>query len=353
MVKRLKFTCIIAVVGLLAGNLQADPSQHFKVFLCFGQSNMSGGSGVTPNTNEDKQTNPRIFTVGFGSCQGWTDGKWALAKEPLHCGDNINAMGPAYAFARAMADSLPNDTIGLVPYGLYGRPLSCWLKDGTNMGSGGPTPGCTETKNVYPCMLKRCKYAQERGVFTGIVMHQGESNNGDGMAYLSKIKQLYKDLKTDLGLTKDIPYVAGELRGDAQAVQKNPSNPKFNEVINKIGDSIPYGYAASSKDCGQYNNDSYILHFNQDGLRLMGRRMAVEMMKGLRKIETAIRQPHRVISAVSLNFQRNDLKVYSLNGRFISTGVAMAKTMSLKPGSIYVVTNNTGAALKLMIAPKH
>jgi len=63
-----------------------------------------------------------------------------------------------------------------------------------------------------------------------------------------------------------VPYVAGELRGDAQAVQKNPNNPKFNEVLNKIQDSIPSGYVASSKDCGQYNNDSYILHFNQDGL---------------------------------------------------------------------------------------
>jgi hypothetical protein len=102
-----KFLFTVAVVGLLAGSLQAAPSKNFKVFLCFGQSNMSGGNGVQPEA-QDKATNPRIKVLAFADCGSpqRSNNKWSDACEPMHCGDGMNTLGPSYVFGRALIDSL-------------------------------------------------------------------------------------------------------------------------------------------------------------------------------------------------------------------------------------------------------
>lgn len=336
-----------AVLGMCTGGVLAEPSKNFKVFLCFGQSNMSGGAGVSPQA-EDTKTNPRIFTLSFGSCQGWTLDKWGVAKEPLHCADNQNAMGPAFAFGRIMADSLDVDTIGLIPCGLYSRPIECFMKNGNNMGSGGPIPGIENgAKSAYSWMLNKCKIAQERGVFSGVILHQGESNS-EQSDWADKVKTIYDDLKKDLALENDFPLVAGELLQETTNGTA-PCCADHNKVIANIPKKLPFGYVASSKGLmGGGSLKQY--HFDQAGYREMGKRMAIEMLKGLREVaKVAVNPRNRVITAASFTSTQNSTIVYSLNGKVVSSGV---KQSAMKPGNLYVVFNkSTGASTKLMMAP--
>jgi hypothetical protein len=347
MMKRRNFLCAIAVVGLLAGSLQAAPSDHFKVFLCFGQSNMSGGTQVGPDA-ASKKTTARVKVLAFYACSSpsRTANEWYDAFEPMHCGDGINSMGPSYAFGQALADSLPNDTIGLIPAGLWGVSIEMFMKGGTNKSSSKPS---MIGSNAWDWMVTKCKKAMERGVFSGIILEQGESNSGDGAAWLTKIKTIYDDLKTTLPLNKDVPFVAGEL---LQASGNCCAG--LNTTIDKIAQTFPtgVGYFASSKGLAA-GGDQKQYHFDQAGYRTLGQRFAVEMAKGMRVL-TPNRVSQRVVSVASVKSQRDNVKVYSLSGRFVSTGAAMTKAASFKSGKIFVVANRTGAAsLKLMLAPTH
>ncbi|MBN1575645.1 MAG: hypothetical protein JW913_03785 [Chitinispirillaceae bacterium] len=350
MIKRRMFISAAAVLGLLAGNLQAEPSPNFKVFLCFGQSNISGGDGVTPGTDE-KKTTDRVMALAFNSCSNpsWQKDTWVPAREPLHCGDGgsgNNTMGPCYVFGKIMADSLPNDTIGLIPCGQSGVNIEHFFKGtGTcNAGYCVPYPNKNNTPGlVYDWMLKKCQKAVERGVFAGIFLHQGESNTGDGAAWLTKVKTIYDDLKKDIPLAKDVPIVAGQLLG----------NSALNSTIANMSTKFTFGSYASSS--GLQGGGTYAsLHFNQAGYRTLAQRYAVEMMKGLRAagLVTGTKPQQRVISAASVGSLQDNANVYALDGKFISTGAVMTHATSFRPGNIYVVANKTaGSSAKLMIAP--
>lgn len=347
MQKRLKILAFSAAIGIWAFSIQAAPSENFKVFLCFGQSNMTGGSGVNPQ-QIDQATNPRIKVLGFAtsSCTGIsprTANKWSDASEPMHCGDGANAVGPSFAFGRAMADSFPNDTIGLIPCGQWGVNISYFQKGGFYSGTKPSVPG---GNNVYQWMLTKCKLAQERGVFSGIIMHQGESNTGDGKAWITKVKSIVKDLKADLGLDYDIPFVAGELRED--------KNGSFNtNVVKYLPDSIPRCAVASSHGLQTFA-DSYNLHFNQAGNREMGKRMAIEMIKLLNVTDISSKRP-RIIQKESINAKDISTAIYSLDGKMVLSNLKNNGSINrskLLPGNIYIVKDEaTSGTAKLLLAP--
>jgi hypothetical protein len=342
---------VVTLLGLVVGNLFAAPSKNFKVFLCFGQSNMSGG--YNPGSNPEKidtDTVPRVKVLAFTDCSSPSrqKDKWAAASEPIHCGDGGGGdIGPAYAFGKLMADSLPNDTIGLVPCAQWGVAISYFTKGGSYSGNKPTYPGGS---NVYDWMIKRCKLAQERGVLSGIIFHQGESDASRASGWITDVVKLAKDIKTDLGLPDSTPFVAGELRADKFS--------SFNtSAVDKLPSSIPNCYVASSQGCEVYDGDANTkgLHFGYKGYRTIGKNFAIEMVKGLRAIVPPSRvKPGRIVSAASVNSAKDNVNVYSLSGRLVSNGSAMtnAARTSMKPGNIYVVVNKTtGTSANLMIAP--
>jgi hypothetical protein len=345
MKNRWKLSAVIALVTLMAAGIQAEPSKNFKVFLCFGQSNMSGGTQVGPD-DASKKTNPRIKVLAFYTCPGpsRTTNQWYDAFEPMHCGDGINSMGPSYAFGQAIVDSLPNDTIGLIPAGLWGVSIEMFMKGGTNKSSSKPS---MIGNNAWDWMVTKCKKAMERGVFSGIILEQGESNSGDGDKWLTSVKTIYNDLKSTLSLTRDVPIVAGELLQASGACCAG-----LNPTIDKMPQTFPegVGYFASSKDL-KAGGDQKQYHFDQAGYRLLGQRFAVEMMKGLRKLTPPSTIRQRLVSAATVKTQRDNAKIYSLSGRFVSSGAALTHATALKAGGMYAVADKKGSALKLMIAP--
>lgn len=333
---------ITIAIGLSFAMLLAEPNEKFKVFLCFGQSNMSGGAGVNPE-QQDMQTHDRVMTLAFNDCaqNQWQKDKWYDAKEPLHCGDGVNAMGPAYAFGKVLADSLPDDTIGLIPCGQWGVAISMFEKGGYYTGAN--KPGYPGGNNVYDWMVNRCRIAQERGVISGIILHQGEANSGD-QSWPDKIESLYENLKADLDLESDIPLVAGELLYSGCC-------GGHNTVVAKIPEKLPLGYVASAQGLsGGGSLPQY--HFNQAGYRETGKRFAIEMLKGLRQIETKIteKKVSRIIS--THNHLGRDIKLYSLDGKRINKKTsANLQTAKITAGIYIAGPQTSGKQARLLLFP--
>ncbi|MBN1602807.1 MAG: hypothetical protein JW915_14455 [Chitinispirillaceae bacterium] len=336
------------VITLFNSSVFAEPSNNFKVFLCFGQSNIAGGLGVTPQ-GDVTQTKPRVMALAFNSCSNpeWQKDKWVLAKEPLHCGDGgagDNTMGPVVVFGKAMADSLPNDTIGLIPCGQSGVNIEHFMRGGKcTAGYCVKYPG----SDAYNWMVKKCKLAMERGVLAGIMLHQGEANRGD-TAWLGKVKTIYEDLKKDLGITKDIPLVAGELLYAGE----NGSS-KHNPIIAKIPQTLPLGYVASAQ--GLSGGGTYAdLHFNQDGYRKMGQRMAAEMMKGLYAsgilTDVAPRPSPKRVQTISNLQETSTTALYTINGKKLPSSV-IQNIASGKKHCIYVM-QKPGTQASLVVSPR-
>ncbi|NLD93199.1 MAG: sialate O-acetylesterase [Fibrobacter sp.] len=336
-----------AMFGLCTGGTMAEPSKNFKVFLCFGQSNMSGGMGAAcaPDA-ESKVTHPRVKVLGFATSTcgtvSRTLNKWSDACEPMHCGDGVNMMGPSYVFGRVLADSLPNDTIGLIPAGCWGASIELFMKGGHCNASQYFKP--TNSDNARDWLITKCQEGIKRGVFSGIILEQGESNSGDGAAWLTKVKSVYDDLKQNVPFGNDVPFVAGELlaNGDGKAL---------NTTIDQIPQKFTYGYVASSQGLAG-GGDYPTLHFNSAGYRTLGVRFGVEMMKGLRKANliTSVKyQPKRIVSSAVVNVTSDDIQFYTFDGKTIST--ANVKS-TMKPGNVYIVSNRTtGTSTKLIMAP--
>jgi hypothetical protein len=333
MIKRRNFLIATAVLmGFSTYELSAEPSKNFKVFLCFGQSNMAGAATAT---NDDKKTTPRTMALAFNDCSSpsWKKDTWVPAQEPLHCGDGSSggtSMGPAYAFARAMADSLPNDTIGIIACGQSGVNIEYFMKNGSwSSGYRVPYPGGT---NVWDWMLKKCKLAQQRGVFAGIILHQGESNAGQ-QDWPTKVNSILNDLKKECNLPNNLPFVAGELL-------YNKSCSGHNQVIAKIPSVVTNSYVASAQGLTGIG-DEY--HFSHDAYITLGKRFAEQMMKGIRAYEkTGITSRHP-LSAAGVTSSSKEIKVYTLNGELIFNGQASSWTSSRKAmsaGNLLIV--NTG-----------
>jgi hypothetical protein len=231
-----------------------------------------------------------------------------------------------------LADSLPNDTIGLIPCGLWGVGIEMFVKGGNYTGSNKPSI-MNGKNNAWDWMLTKCKKAAERGEFSGIILHQGEANSGQ-TTWLNQVKTIYTDLKKELGLTKDIPCCAGH-----------------NKVIADIPKTLPFGYVASSAGLSAGGSLPQY-HFSQAGYRTMGQRMAVEMMKGLRAAnpDGVHLQPSQKRSLSINKLQGSAVtSLYSIDGRKISA-TSLNGMVSGKTHCLYVM-QRPGTAASLVIDP--
>jgi hypothetical protein len=340
--------CISAItaVGLTASTVSAAPSENFKVFLCFGQSNMSGGAGCNPDADSKKEKD-RVKVLAFANCgsPSRTANEWYNAKEPMHCGDGQDMMGPSYAFGQMMADSLPGDTIGLIPCGLWGVGIEMFVKGGNYTGTNKPSI-MNNKNNAWDWMLTKCKKATERGVFTGIILHQGEANSGQA-TWLNQVKTIYNDLKKELVLPKDIPLVAGELVQASGACCAG-----HNTVIADIPKTLPFGYVASSQGLSAGGSLPQY-HFSTDGYRKMGQRMAAQMMKGLREsglLTEITSQPYQKRSVnINMLSTNNTTTLYTIDGKKIPAG-KLTSIVSGKQQRIYVM-QKPGSQASLVIDP--
>lgn len=237
-----------------------------QVFLLFGQSNMEG---VPDPEAEDLVENERVQVLGYDSgCLGRQWNEWAVAKPPLHrCWTGV---GPGDSFGKAMAEAWPDATIGLVPAAISGVDIDFFRKEVVSSRRDEfEIPPDDELDGAYEMLLERAQLAQESGTIRGILFHQGESDTGQS-AWVGKVAEIVADLRADLGLGEDVPFIAGELMYSGCC-------SSHNRIISRLPDEIPNAHVVSADGLGAH--DEY--HFDLEGMRTLGLRYADAMLDAL------------------------------------------------------------------------
>jgi alpha-L-fucosidase 2 len=255
-----------------------DESSHASkrfVFLCFGQSNMEGFPGIEEQDKGPVDDRFQVLAAVDMPGQGRTKGNWYPAVPPL-CRPS-SGLCPADYFGRTMVSNLPpNIQIGIVNVSIGGCKIELFEKN-TFQSYVATAPNwmtntiATYSGNPYQHLVAMAKLAQKDGVIKGILLHQGESNNGD-KEWPNQVKGIYDRLLQDLNLKADeVPLLAGEL---LSADQKGAC-AGMNRIIDDLPKTIPTAHVVSSAGCAGRPDH---LHFTPAGYRELGTRYAEQML---------------------------------------------------------------------------
>ena len=287
------FKKFMAFAGFAAGlslfgisNADAAPNPNFHIYIAYGQSNMAGNGDIVPA--EDQAEAPKNFimlashTANASQRSGKTTqsikaGEWAAAIPPMfHAFENLS---PADYFGRAMVDSLPGVTVGIIPVAIGAVSIRAFDKDQYQAyfnGDGKDIKGWGWINdydgNPPGRILELAKKAKEVGVIKGFIFHQGESDGTDAN-WRKTVYKTYKDVIDALGLDEnEVPFVAGELlqEGNNCCGSKNGGIAELKNNFKKFG-------LASSKGLKGNGKDPY--HFGREGVIELGRRYVHEMLK--------------------------------------------------------------------------
>lgn len=258
---------------MLDVSAQADP--NFHIYLCLGQSNMEGNAAVEP---VDRQNVPEHFrllpTVDFSS-PARTKGVWCDAVPPLV--RQSTGLTPMDYFGRTMVANLPeNVRVGVVPVAIGGASIAHLDKDFDPASIADEADWyksfmAAYDNAPYKRLVECARIAQKQGVIKGILLHQGETNNGDP-TWCAKVKKIYEDLLADLNLKAgDVPLLAGEV----VTTEQGGVCGGMNAIINLLPQTVPTARVVSAANLPQKGDG---LHFTAHGYRVLGCRYAVEML---------------------------------------------------------------------------
>ena len=268
-------TFLLATLPMAAQKAQAAPDPNFQIYLCFGQSNMEGNAAVedVDRTGVD----PRFVAMYAVDDEkaGWKKGQWHTAVPPQARPNT--GLTPVDYFGRKMVANLPDSVkVGTITVAVGGASIDLfdkrtykaylekqpdWMKDFAKGYDGNP----------YARLIELAKIAQKQGVIKGILLHQGETNNGD-LNWPNRVKTIYNDILQELNLkAEDVPLLVGE------TVQKDQGGSCWQHIaiVDNIGKTIPTAHVISSKGCPQRGDG---LHFIAESYRTMGKRYADMML---------------------------------------------------------------------------
>jgi hypothetical protein len=282
---------LMAVAGAAAGfslfavsGAIAAPNPNFHIYIAYGQSNMAGNGDINPSV--DQATDPKNFlmlasyTANASQRSGKTTqsikvGEWYPAIPPMfHASENLS---PADYFGRAMVDSLPGVTVGIIPVAIGAVAIKAFDKDQykayfSSAESYIQNWARDYDSNPYQRIVDLGKKAKEVGVIKGFIFHQGETD-GAGSDWQNAVYKTYKDFITALDLNEDeVPFVAGEMlqEGNNCCSSKNAGIAQLKNKFKKFG-------LASSKGLKGNGRDPY--HFGREGVIELGKRYCSEMLK--------------------------------------------------------------------------
>jgi carbohydrate esterase-like sialic acid-specific acetylesterase len=271
------FVVLVLLISAGAFGQEKKPDPKFYVFLCFGQSNME--AGARPEAQDKGPVDERFRMLAAVDMPRLNRkmGQWYLATPPLNRGENN--MGPVDFFGRTMVANLPKEyRVGVINVSVAGAKIELWEKD-TYQTYLDTAPAwmkniCKQYDgNPYKRLVEMAKIAQKDGVIKGILLHQGESNPNDS-EWCNKVKGIYDNLMKDLDLKpEDVPLLAGELK----SAEEGGKCAGFNTVVlANLPKVLPNSYIISSKGCKGVPDP---FHFSTAGMRELGRRYAVQMLK--------------------------------------------------------------------------
>ena len=243
----------------------------FHIYLCFGQSNMEGNADIEDVDMKGVDKRFQVMSVCDEDLKmGRTPGNWYTAVPPL-CRYGAKLSVADY-FGRTMVDNLPESyKVGVVMVAIGGAGIDCFDKDNYAkyyenadewqkylMGLYGGNP--------YAKLVEFGKRAKKRGIIKGILLHQGESNNGHEV-WREKVGKIYRDLLRDLDRKdEEVPLVAGEML----SVAEGGICAGHNEYV-AVLPWLVNAHVVSSDGCKGASDG---LHFTSEGYREMGRHYA-------------------------------------------------------------------------------
>ncbi|MBO7495156.1 MAG: T9SS type A sorting domain-containing protein [Salinivirgaceae bacterium] len=271
-----------AMLFAVAANAQ-EPAvavdSNFYIFLCFGQSNMEGAGTIE---EKDKIVDERFLAMNTADgCKDRPLYEWRKAVPPLaRCGAGL---GPVDYFGRLLLDSItphnPDIRIGVVDVAVAGCGIELfdtvagcdtvylqqkedWMKGIAAAYGGRP----------YQRLVDAAREAQKSGVIKGILLHQGESNNGS-QAWPGQVAAIYDSIISQLNLkAEDVPLLVGE----TVTSEVGGACGWHNTVVAKVPEVVKNAYVVSAKDLpGRYDN----LHFTEPSYRAFGKRYAKQWLR--------------------------------------------------------------------------
>ena len=257
---------------------QGDP--NFHIYLCFGQSNMEGAAQAE---EQDKvNVNPRfkmMATVDFPK-MGRKQGEWYTAVPPL-CREG-NGLTPADYFGRYLVENLPEEvSVGVINVAVGGAKIELYMEEFKDDYIEGEAEWFQNFCKAYDNdplgrLIQMGKLAQQQGVIKGILLHQGESNNGQS-TWAEKVKKVYLRICYALGLNPaEVPLLAGETlhkdQGGSCYLHNETALPMLKE-------QIPNSFVISAEGLPGNGRDPW--HFNQEGYRQIGKRYGEVMLNVL------------------------------------------------------------------------
>ena len=254
---------------------QGDP--NFHIYLCFGQSNMEGNAAIESQDLSGISTRFQMLAaVNFGTNR--TKGNWYKAIPPL-CRQNTG-LTPADYFGRTLVEKLPeNIKVGVINVAVGGAKIELYMDEFKDAYIAGDADWfkniCKEYDNdPLGRLIEMGKLAQKKGTIKGILLHQGESNNGES-DWCEKVGKVYTRICYALGLNPaETPLLAGETlyadQGGACSWHNTAALPHLKEYVTN-------SYVISAKDLPGNGKDSF--HFSAAGYRTLGKRYAEQMYK--------------------------------------------------------------------------
>ena len=273
--KRFLLSIAILATGLQGMRAEVDP--NFYIYICFGQSNMEGNAQW--EAQDVGNVDPRfqmLATCDFTNPKR-TMGNWYTAECPIV--SPVGKLGPTDYFGRTMVKELPDKKIGVIAVAMGGSPIEMFdkdlyeqkYKDNYNVWWAQIARNYYGA-NPYGRIIEMAKKAQQVGVIKGILLHQGESNNGDEK-WPGMVKKIYRDMLSDLGLkAADVPIFVGE----TEYADMGGSCSWHNHVVAKIPEVIPTGHVVSAEGIPGNGTDPW--HFSAAGYRTFGKRYAEKVL---------------------------------------------------------------------------
>jgi len=176
-----KALIVFSLLALTSIHANAQKS-NFYIYICFGQSNMEGMGTIEA---QDQTVNSRFRVLEALDCPNLDrqKGKWYTAVPPTcQC---YSKLSPADYFGRTMVANLPDSiTVGIINVAIGGCDIRIFDKDmyqdydSTYKDSWFTSKVASYNGNPYKYLIDLAKSAQKDGVIKGILLHQGETNNG-------------------------------------------------------------------------------------------------------------------------------------------------------------------------------
>ncbi len=283
---------LFGLAFIFASAAFAAPNPNFHIYIAYGQSNMAGNGDIVPAEDQEKYSEKFLMLASHSAnakersgttTQSIKMGEWYPAIPPMF--HAFEKLSPADYFGRAMVDSLPGVTVGIIPVAIGAVSIRAFDKDQyqayfANDGKDIVNWGWTKDYDNNPPgrILELAKKAKEVGVIKGFIFHQGESDGTDAN-WRKTVYKTYKDIIDALELDEnEVPFVAGELMNDPTGNSgKGSCCYSKNSGIAELKNNFKKFGLASSKDLQGNGKDPY--HFNRESVIELGRRYCSEMLK--------------------------------------------------------------------------